>query len=79
MKVRNKSISIDEAQFLTSRDVILHPEFLYQFLEDLYVLEMKGKVCRVPSTLFETYHLTMPKRVALFEESCRKRDIVLSS
>jgi hypothetical protein len=80
MNVRNKkSLNIDDLQFVASRGAILHPDTNVRFLDLLHELERKGKLCRVPSTILETYHLEMPKRVATFKESCRQRAIVLSS
>lgn len=78
MKVRrSKFISLDDALLAETRGAILHPELHLAVLKELEEQERKGKLCRLPSTLFETYHVTMEQRIALFEESCRNRNICI--
>ena len=78
MKVRKtKSVTLDEVLLAEIRGAILHPELHLAVLNELEELERKGKLCRMPSTILETYNITMDQRIALFEESCRKRNIVI--
>ena len=78
MKVRNtKSVSLDDILLAEIRGAILHPELHLVVLKELEEMERKGKLCRMPSVILETYQVNMGQRIALFEESCRERDIVI--
>ncbi len=78
MRVRkSKAASIDDVQLAETHGVVLHPDLHLALLHEFEEMERKGKLCRLPATILETYNVTMPERVALFEESCRRRNIVL--
>ena len=77
MKVRrSKSISLEEALLAEARGAILHPDLHEVILHELEEQERKGKLCRLPSTILETYHMTMEQR---FEVYYKKLEMLRAS
>ena len=78
MRVRNtKSITVEEVLLAELHGAIIHPDLEYATLKEYEELEFKGKLSRLPSTILETYHVTMSERIAAFEESCRQHKHVV--
>ena len=67
MKVRkSKSITLEEALLAEARGAVLHPDLHVTLLSELEERECKHNLCRLPSTILETYHMTMEQRFALY-------------
>lgn len=80
MKVRNtKDVTLEQVLIAINHGAIIHPDLEYAVLKEYEEMEYKDKLCRLPATILETYHVTMEERMAMFEESCRMRGYVLSS
>jgi hypothetical protein len=57
-----KQISIDDIQFYVARCVDLHPLLYNQFLEEIINLENKNKICAMPITILEHYHIRLANK-----------------
>ncbi len=60
---RTKQISIDDIQFYAAHSAELHPLLYNQFLDEVIKLENKNKLCALPMTIFEHYHLHLTQRI----------------
>lgn len=74
---RTKHISLEEILLAEINGAILHPDLYEAMLEEYANLERSDKLCRVPSMLFETYHVTMEQRVAMFKASWEQKNIYI--
>lgn len=57
-----KQISIDDIQFYAARLTELHPLLYSQFLDEIIKLENKHKLCALPITIFDHYHMHLAQK-----------------
>lgn len=57
-----KQVSLDDIQFYAARSAELHPLLYNQFLDEIIKLENKNKLCALPITIFEHYHLRLAQK-----------------
>jgi len=58
-----KQISIDDIQFYAARSTELHPLLYNQFLDEIIKLENKNKLCALPITILEHYHMHLAQKI----------------
>lgn len=56
-----RKVSIDKIQHYLSCGLTLHPHVYFFYVDQLSVLESKEKVCLVPDTIFQRFHLRFKK------------------
>ena len=60
---KTKQISIDDIQFYAAHSAELHPLLYIQFLDEIISLERKHKLCALPMTIFEHYHVHLAQKI----------------
>ncbi|MEM4258061.1 MAG: hypothetical protein QXL17_02775 [Candidatus Thermoplasmatota archaeon] len=56
-----KKVSVDTIQFYLANGAKLHPLTYDYFIKELSTLEIKDKICPIPCTIFERFHLKLRK------------------
>lgn len=59
--MKRSKISVNEIQFYLSKGAHLHPLLYRTFLSDLYELQNKHKVCLIPISILQHYHIKKHK------------------